>query len=166
MPFTPQIDYSPSGAITDKTNWTKLSSTFIADSAYTHMLIGNFKEDAVTDTVVMGAFVYNGAYYYIDSASVEKDDPSGIEASVQTHLAPVTLSPNPITDKLTFRLHDEQAREWSLQLFSISGNIIYATHCHDTEITLFQNDLKLPRGLYYYRASLGAQTYSAPFLIH
>lgn len=166
MPFTPQIDFSPSGAITDKTNWTKLSATFIADSAYTHLLIGNFKEDAATDTVLMGAFVYNGAYYYIDSASVEKDDPSGIDAPVQNHLALVTLSPNPITDKLTFRLQDEQAKEWNLQIFNISGNVIYAAQCHEAEITIAQSDLKLAPGHYYYRASYLGQTYSAPFSIH
>src|SRR6185437_14325478 len=41
---TPQIDYSNYGVITDTVHWVTLSSTFAADSPYTSMIIGGFKD--------------------------------------------------------------------------------------------------------------------------
>jgi hypothetical protein len=46
--------------LTDTTAWTLVSGSFVADSAYTYLMIGNFFSNAQTDTV-----------RFVDSASVE-----------------------------------------------------------------------------------------------
>ncbi len=56
--------------ITDSTNWVLLHWNYIPDSAYSHMYIGNFFDDAHTDTMALGD-TPAGVYYYIDSVTVE-----------------------------------------------------------------------------------------------
>ncbi|MBK8846853.1 MAG: T9SS type A sorting domain-containing protein [Bacteroidetes bacterium] len=58
--------------ITDTLNWVLLEWNFVADSAYTHMYIGNFFDDSHTDTAVISAPIgqFGYAYYFIDSVNV------------------------------------------------------------------------------------------------
>lgn len=57
--------------ITDTLNWVLLCKNFIADSAYTHLYIGNFFESDSTDTIQINCPIPPGrAYYYIDSINI------------------------------------------------------------------------------------------------
>lgn len=58
--------------ITDSTNWTKLSGSFFADSAYRYVMIGNFFDDTITDTMLNSQFPSH-AYYYVDDVCVTTD---------------------------------------------------------------------------------------------
>lgn len=70
---TPQIDFGPTyGIINDATNWVQLSATYTADSAYKHLVLGNFRDDG--HTAHTGA---DYAYYYVDIIQVI---PSGLNA--------------------------------------------------------------------------------------
>jgi len=64
---TPQVDYSSFGIITDKINWVTLSKTFVADSAYTHLVVGGFKPYGIMliDSVGNSGPFANSSYYYI-----------------------------------------------------------------------------------------------------
>lgn len=57
--------------INDSVNWTKLFGSFLADSAYQYIMIGNFFDDANTTLVNDGNGV--AAYYYIDEVCVSTD---------------------------------------------------------------------------------------------
>ena len=61
--------------ISDTLNWTKISGSTIADSAYKYLGIGNFFDDNHTDTLIWGGapFGSSGAYYYIDDVCVSTD---------------------------------------------------------------------------------------------
>ncbi|NDC42023.1 MAG: hypothetical protein EBZ77_10820, partial [Chitinophagia bacterium] len=62
----PQIDYSSYGPIVDSVNWVTLTSTFVADSAYTHLYVGCFKRRGKTNTVPIPRVLYgpwNNNYY-------------------------------------------------------------------------------------------------------
>ena len=62
--------------ITDSLNWTRVSGSFIADSAYTYLAMGNFFDDAHTDTLEMNPWLGlsdNEAYYYVDFVCVSED---------------------------------------------------------------------------------------------
>jgi len=61
--YTPDI-------ITDSLGWTLVSGMFTADSAYQHLVLGNFFNNALTDT--LGIPPWNGevAYYFIDDVCV------------------------------------------------------------------------------------------------
>ena len=62
--------------ITDSMGWTKVGGSFVADSAYQRLLIGNFYSDFNTnrnppcDSIGGG---YYGAYYYLDMVCVSTD---------------------------------------------------------------------------------------------
>jgi hypothetical protein len=64
-PVTPQIEW-PDIVVTDTQNWVRLSKFFVADSAYTNIVIGGFKDGQTIISVPVSPGVLNG-YYYFDS---------------------------------------------------------------------------------------------------
>ncbi|MEO5675110.1 MAG: T9SS type A sorting domain-containing protein [Chitinophagales bacterium] len=56
--------------ITDTLNWVLLTWNFIPDSAYNYLYIGNFFDDAHTDTVSVNCPFPGHSYYFIDSLNV------------------------------------------------------------------------------------------------
>ncbi len=70
---TPQI-VSPSGTyITDTLNWTLISGTFMADSAYSYITIGNFKNDANTNLVDPLHGAATQCYYLFDDIFITRN---------------------------------------------------------------------------------------------
>ena len=63
--------YSAS-AVTDTSNWVQVFSSFTADSSYAYLSLGNFFDDANTDTAKLGSFNFTN-YYYIDDVCVSTD---------------------------------------------------------------------------------------------
>ncbi len=57
--------------ITDTENWLEISFTFLADSSYDYLHIGNFFQDDATDIELIGSGIHRAAYYYIDNVSVQ-----------------------------------------------------------------------------------------------
>jgi hypothetical protein len=51
--------------ITDSANWTLVSGNFVADSAYRYIVLGNFFNDAMTDTVHLNPSLPSWAAYYL-----------------------------------------------------------------------------------------------------
>jgi hypothetical protein len=102
LAFVPQVKFG-SDFITNMAGWTTVADTFVADSAYTHLVIGNFLNNASTAYTTVPSTMYY-SYYYIDSVAVEKiADPSFI---TENEYAPsgFTLSPNPSTGTFTVQL--------------------------------------------------------------
>lgn len=70
--ITPQIDLRSAGIQYDSTHWTRLSGTFIADSAYDNIAIGGFLHDTLINVDSNASSMgYTYAYYYIDSVVVK-----------------------------------------------------------------------------------------------
>jgi hypothetical protein len=59
----------------DTLNWVRLSGSFVADSAYSHLILGNFFDAFHTDTAIFGGPPFGGssAYYFIDDICVTTD---------------------------------------------------------------------------------------------
>lgn len=57
--------------ITDTLNWLRISGSFIADSAYKYLMIGNFFDDINTTVTNQSSGIY--AYYYIDEVCLSTD---------------------------------------------------------------------------------------------
>src|ERR1051326_874153 len=77
---TPHIVNPLGNFIANKSLWTAVYGSFIADSAYQYVTIGNFKNDANTDTVYVGAggsALTGGwkyfSYYYVEDVCVSSD---------------------------------------------------------------------------------------------
>lgn len=77
--------------ITDTAGWTHVSGSFVADSAYQYIVLGNFFDNAHTDTVHLNAQPSWGAYYLYDAICVS---PVPGECPMNTSLAEV--GPGPI----------------------------------------------------------------------
>ncbi len=71
----PQVENPIGHFLKDTLNWMKISGSFIADSAYQYITIGNFKDDAHTDTISVNCSTpsFVDAYYYIDDICVSTD---------------------------------------------------------------------------------------------
>jgi len=60
--------------ISDTLVWTKIQGSFVADSAYKYIAIGNFFDDANTDTIYRPNGVYS--YFFIDNICVSTSSTS------------------------------------------------------------------------------------------
>lgn len=70
--FTPQVTYRGDSAISDRTVWTEVCDTIVAEGGERFLTIGNFADfnhSAVVATNAVSA-VLQGAYYYVDDVSV------------------------------------------------------------------------------------------------
>ncbi len=83
--------------ITDSTNWVQVSGTFIADSAYQYIGIGNFFDFPHT-TIIPELNGSNTAYYYIDDVLVEESNPTNISSSDKKSLC--QIFPNPFNNEI------------------------------------------------------------------
>ena len=86
-------------------NWTKISGSFIADSAYSYVMLGNFFDDNHTDTLNLQQFPY-AAYYFFDDICVSTDSLfnetwTGIENLDHAAGNNISIFPNPVNDILT-----------------------------------------------------------------
>lgn len=96
--------------LTDTTDWTLVSGSFVADSAYQYVMVGNFFSNALTDTVHFAPQLpppawYPRGYTLIDKVCVSLD-PQGcdLQQGVVDHTADgIVLWPNPATSRLRIR---------------------------------------------------------------
>ena len=141
--------------IKDSINWVQISGSFIADSAYTYLRLGNFYD--TTNTIVSPCV--GDAYYFIDNVCVSTSA-STCEVTVglpNYHLATVQLYPNPATTKLALK-----------NLFGANTySIVNATgkSVKDGEVNGPGNlvDISaLPNGLYFFRLN---NNYTYRFII-
>ena len=87
--------------VIDSTNWIHLQWTFIPDSSYTYLYIGNFFDDALTDTLHLGTVYPNTAYYYIDNVCVSSNNSNCDFTSVSHQpVSAVSVYPNPASGVL------------------------------------------------------------------
>lgn len=66
-----QINFSQ--IITDTLNWTKLFTSFISDSNFKYISIGNFKDSSLTAKAVVNNSGVNSAYFLIDDICLSTD---------------------------------------------------------------------------------------------
>jgi Secretion system C-terminal sorting domain len=152
LDVTPQIDYTTYGVILDTIHWTTLSSTFIADSNYTNLIIGGFKQ--AND---MHIIAFNGqpkkstpytSYYYIDNIVVEKLSSSSIAYSKIDDK--VSLCPNPFSDYTILSFDNPDKHEYTLRLFNAQGqNVLFINKVVSEKIRIERNNI--PAGVYYYQ---------------
>ena len=153
LKVTPQVDYTHYGIVSDTLHWTHLIDTFIADSAYKYMIIGNFKDKYHTDTLrVPGGPnpAWHISYYYIDHVSVQKLSTyqSTAVGSMQV-CKPVVVYPNPMTSSTTISFSNDGSGACTLALYNMQGQVVQ--HLDDiktTSVTIERRDL--PAGCYYY----------------
>jgi hypothetical protein len=137
--------------ITNAVSWTRIDGSFIADSAYQYVIIGNFFDNANTATISAN-YKMKEAYYYVDMVCVSSDSltcrkPSSVNY-YSSNTNRINIFPNPatneiiiessLTDKGNFELYD---------IFGTKRKDIQLDNGLNTE-SIKLNELK--DGLYFY----------------
>ena len=159
VPFNPSpITNNPpiytDSIITDTLGWTKIFGSFIADSAYKYIIIGNFFDDNNTDTLIMNSDTNClFSYYYLDDVCVSTDSVLcaigiGIEETNWQNI--VQIYPNPFNSSSTIIIKGENNLQ-DVALYDLIGrkqNIAIIKTFSNNEIEIKIDRGNLPQGIY------------------
>lgn len=144
LPYVPQIQNNVvSNPLFIRNSWTEIYGEYVADGGEQFMTIGNFKDDASTDTTWVDGGGWNASYHYIDDVSVIDLTPSNVENTVNETIA---LYPNPTSGLISFSLEANAV----VYVFDALGKTCF-TIANRSSINQVQScDLsELPKGVYY-----------------
>jgi hypothetical protein len=148
----PQIENNL-GFITDTLNWVQISGVYTAQGGEQYITIGNFYDEAGTDTLNMGSGG-NCHYYYIDDVSVI-DSTLGIESNL---IGQLKIFPNPANSILNIeaRLQDAQ-----IKIYDVLGNELLCemlSYKKQVDISDFR------KGIYLLRLQEKGKIYTSKFV--
>jgi len=144
--------------INDTLTWYKIQGSFIADSNYEYLVIGNFFEDDTLDTLNFpNEFGPFGAYYYIDDVCVSTDS-ANCESLLsvvaeESEIQEIKLFPNPTSNYFNI---SSNAKINRLRIYSIDGSMLREITLNSTDITVNTTDLS--SGLYLVKISYGQES--------
>ncbi len=156
---TTKFNYA--NVITDTLSWTKIFGSFISDSTYQHLMIGNFYDDVSTTTVNTG----NGAiaYYFIDDVCLSTDSifTSEYTTNIKNHnndRNEISVFPNPTSDMLIIQTKAPS----QIKLLNKFGQCILTKDIRDSETLDLSNILI---GLYFLQVKSDNQVYYEKIII-
>lgn len=90
--------------IADSIGWVRVLGSFVSDSAYQHIIIGNFFANTLTDTLILTNDTVCASYYYLEDVCVSTDSlfASTFNTGIQGAFSPdnISIYPNPTVDKI------------------------------------------------------------------
>ena len=153
-----------SSVITDTSNWTQLFGSFVADSAYQYLLIGNFFDDG--NTTVVNDLNGPWAYYYVDDVCVSIDSNyaynytyTGIPHNLLYDK--VLLYPNPSSGNV-FLSTTEYIQ--NVTIYSSLGKVVKLFYPQKKKEQLL-NLSNLPIGIYYVHIKLKKESITKKIII-
>lgn len=150
--------------ISDTANWVQVSGSIVADSTYQYLMLGNFFDDAHTDTLTQ---TFNsGSYYLIDDVCVSADvntcfvDSSNSVVITQNsnynienfNTNVITPNDDGINDYLDFSVYN--LKQIHFTIYNRWGNIVFQSNEPTVKWNGKSNDGKpLLDGVYFYLIS-------------
>lgn len=153
--------------ITDTVGWATISGSFIADSSYNYLIIGNFFKDVNTDTLILHTSqIYCRAYYYVDDVCVSTDsltcNATGVN-EIQLQNA-VKIYPNPFSNSTTLKFDDGfHFNNCKIMLYDFLGEELRNYEMKSNQLTIERNGL--PDGIYLLNVQINNQIYSQKLII-
>jgi hypothetical protein len=149
--------------ISDTVNWTQIKGSFVADSAYTYMAIGNFFDDDHTTILIPSSVASGDAYYLIDDVRLSTDSlfeyhlsiPNGRETGL------IKTYPNPSTDFVHIEANKEIS-EWKV-LAASGGTLVAEGRCYSKRLKVPVESFS--PGLYILEVTFSDQTKNSSKLI-
>ncbi len=138
--------YFDNNIITDTLNWTRIKGSFIADSAYQYLMLGNFFDDVNTSISNQSSGTF--AYYYIDDVCLSTD--STLTANYSTKINTISIEnrlnifPNPANNLLVI---ENLTKNEKYEIIHIMGEIVKQGICNGNKISIDVSDLS--NGLYF-----------------
>jgi hypothetical protein len=115
LAYTPQVQNPTGNFLTSSTNWMNIAGSFVASGGENYILLGNFSNDANSDTLVANSSSSsNVAYYKIDDISVTA---SGVGVQENLVAGQVNVYPSPAADLINVQADDAT----SVTLFDATG---------------------------------------------
>ncbi|MEO8149534.1 MAG: T9SS type A sorting domain-containing protein [Bacteroidia bacterium] len=142
LPFIPQIN-NMTGNEPDSLNWTTVDGNYTANGTEKYLIIGNFNDDANTDTTLYNSNVpswHNRVYFYIDDVSL-----SLCTAIDEYNSSEVIIYPNPFTDIINITIKKNEFVE--ISLYDVTSRKLLQQK-FTTSTTL--NTSHLAKGIYIY----------------
>lgn len=139
----------------DTLNWLKLSGSFVADSAYKYVVIGNFFDDLNTDTLSLSneQLVGYASYYFIDDICVGTDSLyanswTGINDNINKSIN-LLIFPNPASD---FIIVESRNVIYTINIYDVFGKLVVQEKV-DNKREAYIDIKKLVKGIYYIRVN-------------
>lgn len=114
--------------VTDTANWTTISGSIIADSAYQYIIIGNFFDNQLTSYIQLDNNTpIHSSYYFVDDICVSTDSMICNESTSikEQSTVPVQLKISPNPSKETFNIELPKQQNFSLLVYDITGRKVY-----------------------------------------
>jgi hypothetical protein len=127
--------------ITDTTNWVQVTGTFIADSAYQYLSVGNFFTDSLTSWIALSNPTET-AYYYVDDVSVYLD--SCTDGVPLLNKMNILIFPNPANEYIIIEGKSIQR----VSIFDCLGRQLFVSTYKNESIVKLMLD-KYSSGIYF-----------------
>lgn len=161
--------------ITDTIGWTIIKGSFIADSAYEYLTIGNFFDNEHTDTIRYWEIPGNpgnkqvAAYYFIDDVCVSKDSISCVGeytgiAVRENRKKELTVYPNPANNHLSIETEIETLG--FLEFFASDGQILLRQKIPKGSYSFNQDISQIENGIYFLKLVTENQILTQKIIIH
>ena len=146
--------------LNDSINWTRISGSIIADSAYNYLIVGNFFDDINTDTLNYncGTCFNSLSYYFVDDICLSTDSllcnggidtlPCFVGVHETTFNDEIKLFPNPVSDFVTVAFQNNENVE--ILIYDVFGKIVY-TKGMKNENSVNINLALLSSGVYFFK---------------
>jgi hypothetical protein len=144
--------------ITDTSKWVKVEGTFIADSAYTYLNIGNFfKSDSISHIPATYSGCCMNFYYFVDSISLTLVSYNGLEESKINN--EIILYPNPGTNNLNI----QKGEGYLLSVYDVIGKELFTQQLKNYNERIDMSNYN--KGLYFIKLNKeGKETYIEKFI--
>lgn len=163
LPIYNKTQFNMQSIYTDTLNWLKIKGSFIADSNYNQLIIGNFYVDSLTSLIYSNGYDSSVntlhehvAYYYIDNVCLSTDsvyaynyefisENIGLNQFNEVSSTQV-VCPNPVINEFTISLPAETKR---IQIHNPLGQLLINQELNKS-LTTYKKDIsELPSGLYF-----------------
>jgi hypothetical protein len=133
--------------VSDSINWIRIFGSYLADSAYNYIALGNFFNDSNTSTTGSGS---QYAYYYYDNICVSTDSlyASSYEWTSITEpvLESLTVFPNPADNFISIGIDNRESQ--TLFVYNSLHQQIFQTFCGDVKEVRIDCS-QWPSGIYF-----------------
>jgi len=126
------------------TDWQAVSFTFVADSAYQYLTMGNFKDNNSTQVQNIENASIETVYYFIDDISVVEENGHSMLNELHSNIASVVYDIN----SKSLKLESNLLGSIKFELITINGTKL--------KTVVFQDDIEIdissyPSGTYFYQ---------------
>jgi len=156
MYFPAQINNPTGRIITDTTNWTLISGTFIAQGEEQYFTTGTFKHDNEINSFYFGSPQLDRSYYFFDNFSLCPCEDTILPAEPEALIfIPNIFSPNGDGQNDLFRVRGENLETLHLTVYNRWGEKVFEGNEPQAAWDGTFNGKTCAGGVFYYMAEIG-----------